>query len=126
MPRSLIHAAALLIGVGSIVPGCRETMMTLYDMDQIEIVSVARSDQGTTVTYTPLLESAYYNPGVDVDSEDDAWVLEFVRCGINETCTVSHPIDPASAPPYSVFLEGAADGVMLRDKKGLHPIVGAQ
>ena len=63
--------------------------MDTYQEDQINELSVTKTDDGSLlVTVIPMLETLYACPGVLIKEENDAIMIEFVRCNINTTCHV--------------------------------------
>jgi len=46
--------------------------------------------------YTPLMESLYYSPGVDIQQADDFVIISIKRCNINDDCAVDVSVEQSA------------------------------
>lgn len=107
----------------AILSGCSEADMDSYAKDQVDITEVKPADGGGyALTFDVLTESAHFTPGLAVRTEGDRTIIRVVRCGLGETCPVTHAVDPAAPPPYTVVIPEADGELFLEDDRGLYPI----
>lgn len=96
--------------------------MDTYALEQLDHLSVERSENVMRLTFAPMAETAWFCPGLVVEKRDEQVHVTVVRCRLNKSCDVTHPIDPTVLPPWTVSIGSSADDVYLKDKAGLHLI----
>ena len=93
--------------------------MQLYNQRDVSGIEVTASDPGRVrITYSPLLESAYFSPGANVVEANDTVAVELVRCAIKEKCRVSHEATQGSANSLTIVVEHRGKPVVLAFKDG--------
>lgn len=80
--------------------------MDVYKSDQINFINIDAIDKKTVrITYSPMLETLYFSPGLNVKEASDMIQLSFIRCPIKEKCKVTHIIQPNSNGNYIIEVE---------------------
>jgi hypothetical protein len=81
----------LLIGLLclTIFTGCVEGSNKMnYKINNISDITYKIEGAILELSYSPLVESLYYSPGVTYNIIDDKMVIKIIRCGINDDCKV--------------------------------------
>jgi len=60
-----------------------------YSTTQLSGLNYTIAGNNIELRYTPLMESLYYSPGVDVQQGDDFVIISIRRCNINDKCGVT-------------------------------------
>jgi len=55
--------------------------------------------------YTPLMESLYHSPGVDVQQADDFVIISIKRCNINDNCNVDVSVEQSAEQVVELSFE---------------------
>ena len=93
--------------------------MQLYNQRDVSGIEVTPSDPSRVrITYSPLLESAYFSPGANVVEANDTVAVELVRCPIREKCRVSHEATQEAAGSLAIVVEHRGKPVVLAFKDG--------
>ncbi len=99
---------------------CDDNMNT-YQKDQINDISIAETADGSLkLTIMPKSETLYTCPGILLKEENDAVMVEFVRCHINSNCRVdvkatANPDRPGS---YNIILSNTEKSVKIKYRSG--------
>ncbi|WP_133512240.1 hypothetical protein [Candidatus Thiosymbion oneisti] len=90
--------------------------MKTYQENQIQELYIKETADGTLIlTVMPMLETLYSCPGAILKEEDDAMLVELVRCRINTKCpvdVVATP-DPANPGNYNIALPNTDRAVKI-------------
>ncbi len=81
----------VIIGLISLTAftGCVEGNNKMkYDIKNITDVTYKIENTTLELSYSPLMESLYYSPGVTYKTIKDKIVIDVTRCGINDDCKV--------------------------------------
>lgn len=100
---------------------CEDKNMDTYQKDQINEISIAETADGSLkLTVMPILETLYACPGILLKEENDAVMVEFVRCRINANCRVDvkATTDPDSPGSYNIILSNAEKPIKINYHSG--------
>jgi len=67
-----------------------------YSLANLSELNYTIVENKIELRYTPLMESLYYSPGVDVEQGDDFVIISIKRCNINDNCDVDVSTDQAA------------------------------
>lgn len=59
-----------------------------YSIAELSELGYTITENKIELRYTPLMESLYYSPGVDIQQADDFVIISIKRCNINDDCAV--------------------------------------
>ncbi len=96
--------------------------MNTYQKNQINDISIAETADGSLkLTIIPIMETLYACPGILLKEENDAVMVEFVRCHINSDCRVdvkatAHPDSPGS---YNIILSNTEKPINIKYPSGV-------
>lgn len=94
----------------------------VYNINQIETLKLSKSGTDFKLTFSPIIETAWYCPGLFIEKNDEQTHISVVRCRINTKCEVTHSIDTTAKSPWTLSI-GAIEGeILLKDEKDLHKL----
>lgn len=112
---SLLLLVLMLLTTG----GCEESAMDSYNPDQLTAINVVSVDENTVrITFSTMLESAHYCPGVNASEESDQVYLAFVRCSIGKKCSVTHESRKDDAGQSYVIVKNSGKPISIRSEDG--------
>jgi hypothetical protein len=90
-----------------------------YKITDILDISYTITDKEVELSYTPLMESLYYSPGVDLLESDGVTVILIRRCNINSKCDVDAQAEQGSFNKVKFVLKQnyLASQIYLNEKK---------
>ncbi len=114
--KSILFIIAILLLIS-----CEDNMNT-YQKDQINDISIAETADGSLkLTIMPILETLYACPGILLKEENDAVMVEFVRCHINSNCRVDvkATTNPDSPGSYNIILSNTEKPIKIKYLSGV-------
>jgi hypothetical protein len=84
---TILYRTALLVMLSSYALAGENSY---YTQDQLQNKKIESIDGGYRVTFTPMLETLYYSPGIDIVAEGNTHRIKVVRCKIKQTCEVDY------------------------------------
>lgn len=88
--------------------------MKLYERENIEILSVHKFPFGSSeIQFRPIVGSIYYCPGANVGEDAGRRKVSFVRCGINEKCSVDAVAEMLDQGKLRVVIPSAPENIDL-------------
>lgn len=115
MVSKLFIICTALAAVALSLTGCFMKSKNQYTIDQVSKVTLSRSSDSLTLSYTPMIESQFFSPGIQlIDSKDQAGkkTVAFVRCPVGKDCPVDFKgtyQDAAVTVSLPMSLEGRLD-----------------
>ncbi|MBA6410892.1 MULTISPECIES: hypothetical protein [unclassified Pseudoalteromonas] len=80
------------------ISGCTEGKTKMdYKISDISDITYKITDKEVELSYTPLMESLYYSPGVDLLEDNGEIVIHIRRCNINSKCEVDAQAEQGSS-----------------------------
>jgi hypothetical protein len=67
-----------------------------YSLAELSALNYTITENKIELRYTPLMESLYYSPGVDIQQADDFVIISIKRCNINDDCAVDVSVEQAA------------------------------
>jgi len=65
-----------------------------YEASDISNISYNIDEKKLVLTYSPLLETLYYSPGIDLLVSENALIVKVIRCKIKSLCEVDIKAKP--------------------------------
>lgn len=117
-----IVAVSLLAG-GSCVG---ENALNSYSSNEIRQLELADSTPETlSIAVRPMLETAFFLAGANVEEVDGQIVLTLVRCKLNNTCDVSAAaeFEPGTNKPHTIRIANPGKPVSVQFDDGVQRVV---
>ena len=89
-----------------------------YPAEKVQIESTTREGDELRIVYRVPLESVFFSPGVQAKRVDTNTVVVVARCGIKDTCPVTHKAVPVGGA-YEVRLPLPAGEIFLDEPGGV-------
>jgi len=74
--------------------GCTADKKMSYEASDISNISYNIDEKKLVLTYSPLLETLYYSPGIDLLVSENALIVKVIRCKIKSLCEVDIKAKP--------------------------------
>lgn len=72
-----------------IINGCDgEDKPKYYDVSDISELSYELAEDSLSVSYSLVLETLYYSPGVNIKIKGNDIIIDIIRCYVNDECSV--------------------------------------
>ncbi|WP_282178276.1 hypothetical protein [Vibrio nereis] len=72
-----------------IINGCSgEDKPKYYDVSDISELSYELAEDSLSVSYSLVLETLYYSPGVNIKIKGNDIIIDIIRCNVNDECSV--------------------------------------
>ena len=121
--RRSIKAFIFIVVVISIIPSCKETSMELYTSNQITLIGIkAINAENVEIKYVPMLETLYFCPGAKITENEDAILINFMRCPIKETCKVTHVARLDAIGNYAIVIKHKGKPLFINFEMGKQKI----
>jgi len=73
-----------------------------YETNNIFNISYIIDDTKLNLTYSPLMETLYYSPGIDIIENDNELIIIIRKCDYDEKCEVDIKVKPELGFTYNI------------------------